>query len=169
MSRHNDMIEKSTTDERRTDVPCPWCKSRNNVIKEGVYRCSRCGYEQDVSGDHEILVIGWTTENDGDYPEMDCKAPEVYDAIVKAVKAGGYSFTWGEHQSSELPCTPVINNGYKISCGPRTWASIMANAHGVGAEQEEKYAEYYFTLIENPIYPEKSVNREKIIPFEIVE
>lgn len=100
---------------------------------------------------------------------MDCKGPEIYDAIVKAVKEGGYSFTWGEHQSRELPCTPVINNGYKISCGPRTWASIMAKAHGEGEGQEEKYAEYYFSLIENPIYPKRSVNREMIIPFEIDE
>jgi hypothetical protein len=167
MLQYNDTSENQVIEERRTDVPCPWCKSVNNLIKNGVYRCSRCGYEQDVSGEHEIKVIGWTTERDCDYPEMDCKAGGIYDAIVKAVKEGGYSFTWIEHQGRDIPCTPVINNGYKISCGPRTWASIMAEAHGDGETFEEKYAEYYFTLIENPIYPKKSVSREEIIPFEI--
>lgn len=161
------MSEKTVINERRTEVPCPWCKARENVIKDGIYHCSRCGYMQDVEGDHEIVVIGWTTECDGDYPEMDCKGPGIYNAIVKAVKEGGYSFTWGEHQSRDIPCTPVINNGYKISCGPRTWASIMAEAHGEGDETKEKYAEYYFSLIDNPVYPKRSVNREMIIPFEI--
>jgi hypothetical protein len=167
--QHNDTTEKSAINVRRTDVPCPWCKSKGATVKNGVYHCPRCGYEQDVSGDHEIKVIGWTTEKDSDYPEMDCKTSEIYDAVVKEVKECRYSFAWGEHQSAELPCTPVINNGYKISCGPRTWASIMAEAHSDGETSEEKYAEYYFTLIENPIYPKKSVNREEIIPFEIEE
>ena len=134
--------------ERIADTQCPWCKSRNAIIKNG---------------------IGWTTARDNDYIEFDCKTPAIYRAIVNEIQEKGYSFDWAAHQSDNLPCTPVINNGYKIYCGPRTLGWIMADAHGAESSDEAAYAEYAFGLVDNPVYPVKSVDYQLIIPFEIKE
>ena len=160
-------IRPSETEGRRADTMCPWCKSRNGMIREGVFTCPRCFYTADVSGPYEIEVIGWTVGNDDDYPECDCKTTAIYQGIVKEIKEKGYSFGWLEHRSNNLPCTPVINNGYKVCCGPKTWGSIMAEAHATDGSKEALCAEYEFGFVDNPVYPSKGVNHELIIPFEI--
>lgn len=175
MSRYdNDAVNRKAEEieeeaERIADTQCPWCKSRNAIIKNGIYRCPRCSYECDVSVPPEIKVIGWTTARDNDYIDFDCKTPAIYRAIVNEIQEKGYSFDWGAHQSDNLPCTPVINNGYKIYCGPRTLGWIMAEAHGAESSDEAAYAEYAFGLVDNPVYPVKSVDYQLIIPFEIKE
>lgn len=169
----NDFFTKnmrpSETEGRRADTMCPWCKSRNGVIREGIFTCPRCSYAVDVSGHHEIEVIGWTFGNDNDYPECDCKTTTIYQAIVKEIKEKGYSFGWLEHRCDDLPCTPVINNGYKVCCGPKTWASIMAEAHTADLPWDALCAEYEFGCVNNPVLPPKGVNYDLIIPFGIEE
>lgn len=175
MSRYDNDAAKCKAEEteekveRIADAQCPWCKSRNAIIKNGMYRCPRCSYECDVSVPPEIKVIGWTTARDNDYIDFDCKTSAIYRAIVNEIKEKEYSFDWSAHQSDNLPCTPVINNGYKIYCGPRTWGWIMAEAHGADPSDEAAYAEYAFCLVDNPVYPVKSVDYQLIIPFEIKE
>lgn len=166
-TNNSDMKRTSQNEERIADTQCPWCKSRNAIIKNGIFYCPRCSYEHDISGSFEIKVIGWTTDYDNDYLPFECKNIEIYNAIVKEVKEKGYRFGWSAHQSDKVPCTPVINNGYKICCGPRTWGSIMANAHNTDDSDEAAYAEYAFGFVDNPIYPKKSVDHQMIIPFEI--
>ena len=157
----------SNLEGRRAGTICPWCKSRECLIKDEIFSCPRCGYEVNIGGPHEIQVIGWTTNKDIDLLCCDCKTSAIYAAIVKAIKKKGYSFSWLEHRSEILPCVPVINNGYCIYCGPRTWAAIMVEAHGVKDSCSEAYAEYAFGPVAHPIYPRKSVNYDLIIPFEI--
>ena len=154
---------------RRASMPCPWCKSRDALISKGVYRCSRCSYEVDVSGPQEIRVIGWTTAKDNDFLDCDCKTFDIYRAIISEVKEKGYMFDWSSHQSDIIPCTPIINNGYKIYCGPRTWGSIMAEAHFADSTDNSAYAEFSFGHFDKPIYPSKHVDYDSIIPFEIDE
>ena len=153
--------------QRRASTQCPWCKSRNAMIWNGVFHCLRCSYQQDISAPPEIRVIGWTTADDPDYLEFDCRTAAIYDAIVNEIREKEYSFSWGAHQSNQLPCTPIINNGFKICCGPRTWGSMMAEAHGSDGVDDSAYAAYAFCAVEDPIYPKKSVDHSKIIPFEI--
>ena len=147
----------------KAQSPCPWCKSKEGIIRDGIYTCPRCHYECDVSGPFEIQVIGWTNSRDTDYPETDCRTAAIYDALVKEVREKGYRFTWDDHQSEALACTPVINNGFKISCGPKTWGSVMAEAHG----DSESDVLYTMGFIDNPVYPEKGVDYARIIQFEI--
>ena len=153
--------------EKTANTQCPWCKSRNAIIKNGIYRCPRCSYECDISVPPEVKVIGWTTAKDNDYIDFDCKTSDIYRAIVDEIKEKGCSFDWLAHQSNNFPCTPVINNGYKIYCGPRTWGWIMAEAHGADSSIEATYAKYAFGLVDNPVYPFKSVDYQLIVPFEI--
>ena len=156
-----------TEEGHRANAQCPWCKSREAIIRNGVFHCFRCSYEADVSAPHEIQVIGWTTNKDNDFWVCDCITSAIYAAIVKEIKTKGYSFSWLEHRSDILPCIPVINNGFSIHCGPKIWASIMAEAHGVKNSCNEAYVEYAFGLVAHPVYPRKSVNYDLIIPFEI--
>ena len=167
MSQNNRELMNSSDEGRRAETQCPWCKSREAVIKNGVFYCSRCSYESDVSSPLEIKVIGWTTANDNDFLDHGCDTSDIYRAIVNEIKEKGYSFDWSAHQSDKLPCTPVINNGYKIYCGPRTWGWIMAEAHGSDTSDESAYVEYSMCMLDNPIYPSKSVDYHLIVPFEI--
>ncbi len=143
---------------------CPWCKSKECMIQNGIFICPRCHYECDIRGPFEIQVIGWTNSRDMDYPETNCKTAAIYDAIVKEVREKGYRFTWDDHQADAYPCTPVINNGFKVSCRPRTWGSVMAAALEEGEFDEALYA---FGFIDNSVYPPKGVDYERLIPFEI--
>ena len=152
---------------RQANTQCPWCKSQSAIVKNEIFYCHRCSYEHDISGSFEIKVIGWTTNKDNDYLSFECRSSKIYNAIVKEIKDKGYCFEWSAHQSDKLPCTPVINNGYKICCGPRTWGTIMAEAHGADDSNEAAYAEYAFGFVDNPVYPKKSVLQNLIIPFEI--
>ena len=152
---------------KRSSCKCPWCTSSKAVIDNGIFKCNRCGYTKDVSKPPPIEVIGWTYSNDRDYLERDCDTEELYDAIVNEVREKGYLFSWLEHQSEVCACTPIINNGYKISCGPRTWGSIMAAARGADDNDISAYAEYAFGFIEDPVYPERKIDNSRIIPFEI--
>ena len=43
----------------------------------------------------------------------------------------------------------------------------MAEAHNLDNSDEAAYAEYAFGFVDNPIYPQKSVDHQTIIPFEI--
>ena len=168
MLQHDrDEMQASSEEGRLAETRCPWCKSDGARIQNGVFCCSRCNYRQDVSNPPEIQVIGWTDSRDMDFKEIDCKNVAIYRAIVREVCEKGYSFGWGDHQSSCVACTPIINNGYKISCGFRTWASIMAEAHGDGASFDELYPMYAFGCVDAPIYPKKEIDYQRIIPFEI--
>ena len=171
MQSENDYLHETDVggEERIANTRCPWCKSKNASIKSGIFYCSRCSYQHDVSVRPEIKVIGWTTGKDEDYPYCECKTSAIYDAIVREVREKGYSFSWGEHQSDNMPCTPIINNGYKIYCGPRTWSDIMAVAHGDDDSYGSLYAKYFFGLVDDSVYPKKSVDYQQIIPFEIEE
>ena len=165
-----ELTENSIAEEARsTSVPCSWCKASNALVKNGTFSCQRCSYECDISTPPEICVIGWTTANDNSYPNYDYCTKEIYNALVKEIKEKGYSFGWGSHQSRNLPCTPVINNGYKICCGPRTWGWIMAEANGEDGEDENAYVAYSFLDPSDKIavYPKKQVDRRLIVPFEI--
>lgn len=166
-TNNSDVKHTSQNEERIADTQCPWCKFRNAIVKNGTFYCPRCSYEHDISGSFEIKVIGWTTDYDNDYLPFECKNSEIYNAIVKEIKEKGYRFGWSSHQSDKVPCTPVINNGYKICCGPRTWGAIMAEAHNPDDSNDAAYAEYAFGFVDNPIYPKKSVDHQMIIPFEI--
>ncbi len=152
---------------RRAETQCPWCSFREAIIQSGIFRCPRCSYETDVSEPPQIRVIGWTTADDRDYLEFECRTAAIYNAIVKEIREKGYRISWYAHQSELQPCTPVINNGYKIYCGPRTWGSIMAEALGASDSDPSAYAEYAFCTEDDPIYPQRSVDRQQIIPFEI--
>ena len=156
------------------DTQCPWCKSTQAIIQDGLFRCFRCSYEADVSQPPPIRVIGWTTANDRDFKEFHCKTKEIYQAIVQEIREKGYAFSWGDHQSSHHACMPVINNGYKISCGPRTWGWIMADASGIDESNQEEYESaamgYSFIIWDGePIFPKKAIQYDLILPFEIKE
>jgi len=171
MSRYDNDAAKCKAEEieeeveRIADTQCPWCKSRNAIIKNGIYCCSRCSYECDVSVPPEIKVIGWTTANDHEYLDYECTSfpSAVCDAIICEIREKGYDFEWAAHQSNELSCTPIINNGYKICCGARTWGWIMEEALGKEG-WDIVYAKF---LIDSPVYPEKCVDYQRIVPFEI--
>jgi hypothetical protein len=152
------------SEARRSSVLCPWCKSQEATVSDGIYRCPRCGYERDITSPPEIEVIGWTDISDSDYPEIICKSSAVYDAILRDVKERGLRFGLGEHQSSDCPGAPVINNGFKVSCGTRTWGEIMSIANHGDASQETLY---YIGLSYDPVFPERGVDRDRIVPFEI--
>ena len=158
----------SNVEYRQANAQCPWCKSRTAIVKNETFYCLRCSYEHDISGTFEIKVIGWTTNYDNDYLPFECKNSEIYNAIVKEIKDKGYRFGWSSHQSDKVPCTPVINNGYKICCGPRTWGAIMAEAHNPDDSDEAAYAEFAFGFVDNPVYPKKSVLQNLSIPCEIM-
>ena len=139
----NDINTKYT----RAQTQCPWCKSRESIIKDGEFICSRCSYRININAKFDIKVIGWTNSSDTEFLDFDCKLPEVYYAIVKEIKEKGYYFDWGAHQSNQIPCTPIINNGYKILCSPKTWGSIMAEAHSKNEFNEAIYAEVAFGIV----------------------
>lgn len=146
---------------------CPWCKSDSVIVKNDIFRCPRCGYEADISGPHEIRVIGWTTHNDDNFFDFPCTTSEIREAIVKEIRDKGYFFDCWEHQSDVLPCTPVINNGCRICCSVRAWSHIMAQAHGEEEPKGKIYQKVFFADIKDPIYPVKGVDLEMIVPFEI--
>ena len=164
---NNNSNNKSSTVERKANNLCPWCKSSDAVIKEGIFSCTRCSYQIDIITPPEIKVIGWTTGKDKDHLCIECRTTDIYNAIVKEVKENGYSFSWGLHQSDSLPCMPVINNGNKIGCSPTTWGAIMADAHASENSYDAVYAEYAFGFVDNPVYPKKNVDYHLIVPFEI--
>ena len=151
--------------EKIAKIPCPWCQFQQAILRDGVFICPRCAYEKDVSGNHEIRVIGWTTGDDSGYMEISCKADGVYDAVVREIREKGYIFGAMDHSSGTLACTPVINNGCKVVCGQRVWAKLMAYAHEGEAGKEGYMA--YFGFLENSVYPTPGVDKEQIIPFEI--
>ena len=166
----NEWIEKNPKEEARpARARCPWCNSGNAQVKNGIFYCKRCSYQCDISTPPEICVIGWTTANDHAYLESHCSTEEIYRAIVNEIKEKGYSFDWMAHQSNNLPCTPIINNGYKICCSPGTWGAIMADAHGADPEDKCAGAEYSFLLLsdEKCVYPEKHIDYQSLIPFEV--
>ena len=160
-------MSQTDNDIRESGTQCPWCHARYVKVRDGIFLCHRCSYKCDVSEPPPITVIGWTNAKDTDFIDHDCTSSEIYQAIVREIKEKGYSFGWGAHQSGELPCTPVINNGFKISCGPRTWGWIMAEAHGADESDGSAYVEYSLCISEDPIYPQKHVDYEKIIPFDV--
>ena len=144
---------------------CPWCKSRNATIKNDRFICNRCSYEKDISKPPEIKVIGWTTADDQEYLDYECTSfpSAICDAIIYEIREKGYNFEWNAHQSNELPCTPIINNGYKICCGAKTWGWIMEEAFG----KEGTAIIYAKFSIDDPVYPEKYIDYQQIVPFEI--
>ena len=161
---------KTNESSRPAGAPCPWCRYMEATVQNGIFTCPRCSYTKDVSGPHEVRVIGWTTENDRGFPEIGCVSSKIRRAIVKELREKGYVFAWLEHQSSAVPCTPVINNGYKISCGPRAWGAIMAEARGASPDDPTAYAEYTFGVFDEPVLPPSaSVDAEQLVPFDIEE
>ena len=167
----DELKEKKTADEARpAKTLCPWCKGQG-VVKDGIFHCPRCSYECDISTPPKIRVIGWTTADDNSYLETHCSTIEIYHAIVDEIREKGYSFGWLSHQSKNSPCTPIINNGYKICCAPGTWGTIMADAHGADPKDERASAEYSFLDFSDheTVYPQKHVDYQSIIPFEIDE
>ena len=165
MSKNDQTVTQNSDKGRRAETQCPWCKSREAVIKNGVFYCSRCSYECDVSVPPKIKVIGWTTASDHDYVDYECTSfpSAVCDAIIREIREKKYDFEWASHQSQQLPCTPVINNGYKVCCGARTWGWIMEEALGKPG-WDIIYAK---CLIDDSVYPEKYVDYQQIVPFEI--
>lgn len=69
----NNSNNKSSTAERKANTLCPWCKSSDAVIKEGIFSCTRCSYQIDISTPPEIMVIGWTTGKDKDHLCVECR------------------------------------------------------------------------------------------------
>lgn len=153
--------------QRSLHAMCPWCKSQNLIVTDGKIICARCSYASDVTDEPQIAVIGWTFANDADFLSCECKSAEIYDAIVRSVKENGFDFDWNDHQCKKIPCTPIINNGYKIECSPKTWGSIMATAHGIDDPEGILYSGMAFDFPKEPIYPKKSVDFNLIVPFEI--
>ena len=151
--------------ERISENQCPWCGNRQAIVRDGVFICPRCSYEKDISGPHEVKVIGWTTGDDNGYQEIGCGSRQVYDAIVTEIREKGYLFGAMDHDGGAHPCNPVINNGFKVSCGQRFWAKLMACAHE-GQEGKAGYMNYY-GFLDNAVYPPAGVDREQIIPFEL--
>ena len=169
MKREKKTLAKSKQicNVRDAQTLCPWCKSSKAIVQNGIFHCARCSYEVDISQPHEIKVIGWTTGGDEDFLTFSCTNEDIYNAIVANLRENGYRFDWSSHQSDSLPCTPVINNGYKIYCGPRLWGHIMAEAHAEEADAECAYAEYAYSVLTDSVFPVKSVDWQQIIPFEI--
>ncbi len=56
---------------------------QNAIVKKGTFYCFRCSYEHDISGFLKaIRSVGLH-----DYSPSECKNSEIYNAIVKEIKA----------------------------------------------------------------------------------
>ncbi len=92
----------------------------------------------------KLKVIGWTYNDDYRYPEKDASYA-VCEAIMDAIREGGYLFSGQDHQNLQ-EATPVLNDGHMYSFSQRGWGGVMAEAHGETDPMD--YAGYAFFVDE---------------------
>lgn len=116
----------------------------------------------------EIKVIGWTNASDDKYPNDTCRTKEIQNAIIKEILKNNYDFSGMEHISEKFPCTPVLNNGVKISISARAWGSLMAYAYNINNEDGMAYMNYFLIdFFKESKIPPAYVDRKQISYFEI--
>ena len=107
-------------------------------------------------------VIGWTNNDDENYPIMEENSLEVREAIIADIRANKYVFTGYDHHF-EYTCTPVLNNGKRVCYGQRAWGGVMAEAHGVDDWDGRAYMFYHLRCVEEKRLPPDYVDDSAII------
>ena len=73
-------------------------------------------------------VIGWT-DYDGRTVDSAPIDDDAVEAVIEDIRSHGYKFTGYHHQ--EYPnCVPVLSDGYCRLFSRRSFAAVMAKAHG---------------------------------------
>lgn len=72
-------------------------------------------------------MVGWTYYDDDYFPRSE-GGDEVFDAVVEAVREGGYLFGGDSHQEMS-GCCPVLNDGTKACFSWRGWGAVIAKAY----------------------------------------
>lgn len=73
-------------------------------------------------------VIGWVSYDDDEFEESEQTYAKI-NAIIDNIKENGYLFT-GWHHQEYLDCTPLLNDGTKVTFSQRGFGGVMAEAHG---------------------------------------
>lgn len=123
-------------------------------------------------------VIGWTSYESTEYPEIDeCDEEKYYAArlaVVEEVKKNGFAFGGDAHQYRD-GCAPVLNSGEIFRFSWRGWGALMAEAHEENNESGMAYMNWYMMGYydeedeQDVCYPKAGVDKSKIVKNGVFE
>ena len=112
-------------------------------------------------------VIGWTYAYDERFPDMEDIDDRLLDVLIQEIRRCGYRFGGDDHENLDV-CTPVFNNGKKLSVSWRSWGAIMAEAWEPLNQSPHAYMGWYMTELCGDVKypPDADISLEDIVDEE---